>query len=94
MSLNRYAQRRDHNEPGIVDGLQNIGCQVERLGRPCDLLVRWRGQIHLLEIDNPESKYRKREPKQVEFLRLWEVPLVRTLNEALRAIGASHHIGA
>lgn len=94
MSLNRYAQRRDLNEPSIVGGLEDIGCLVERLGRPCDLLVRWRGQIHLLEVDNPESKYRKRDAKQLEFLRLWEVPLVRNLNDALRAIGASHYIGA
>jgi hypothetical protein len=94
VSLSRYANRRDSNERLIVNGLQDIGCLVCRLNRPCDLLVRWRGQIHLLEVDNPENKYRKRDDSQLMFLTQWQVPLVSDLNEALRAIGASHQIGA
>lgn len=42
MSLQRIAQKRDENEPGIVAGLEDWGCTVDRLpggdGRP-DLLV-------------------------------------------------------
>lgn len=94
MTLNRFAQRRDQNEPEIVRALQDIGCQVYRTGKPCDLIVRFRGVIHLLEIDNPQSKYRKRDANQLLFLSQWNVPLVQTVNDALRAIGASHHIGA
>ena len=91
MSIHRHAQRRDVNEPGIVGGLQDIGCLVYRLSRPCDLLVKFRGVIHVLEVDNPETKNRKREDSQKLFLSQWDVPLVQTLDDALRAIGASHY---
>ncbi len=91
MSLPRYAQRRDANEPAIVRALEDIGCQVQRMGQPCDLLVRWRGVLHLLEIDNPESKYRQRDRGQLEFLRDWNIPLIQTINDAFRAIGASSY---
>lgn len=89
MSLPRYAAKRDDNEPDIVKALQDVGCLVYRLSRPCDLAVRFRGTIHLLEVDNPESKYRKRDESQKLFLSQWEVPLVQTINDALRAIGAT-----
>jgi hypothetical protein len=87
----RRTSRRDDNEMPIIRALEAIGAQVKPLHRPCDLLVRWRGQIHLLEIDNPASKYRQRDAKQLEFLRLWEVAMVQTPAEAFHAIGASHH---
>jgi len=90
MSLRRTS-RRDDNEPSIIAALEAIGAQVKPLQRPCDLLVRWGGEVHLLEIDNPASKYRKRDAKQLEFLRIWEVAMVQTADEALRAIGAIHH---
>lgn len=80
-------KRRDETEGDIVDALEGIGADVERLDRPCDLLVRFRGAIHLLEVDGI-TKYRKRDPKQLEFLRDWQVPLVKTADEAIRAIGA------
>lgn len=89
VSLPKYAARRDGNESAIVDALQDIGAQVERMSKPCDLLVRFRGQVHVLEIDNPESKYRKREKAQLDFLRDWQVPLIQTIDDAFRAIGAS-----
>lgn len=81
-------KRRDANEPDIVDGLTRAGAQVERLHKPCDLICRYRGQVFLLEVDNPMSKYRKREATQTAFLKAWNVPLVRTAYEALKAIGA------
>lgn len=89
VSLPRYAARRDDNEKIIVDGLEAIGAQVERISKPCDLIVRFRGQVHLLEVDNPKSKYRVREQAQLDFLRAWQVPLVQSFDDALRAIGAS-----
>jgi hypothetical protein len=91
MTMPRYAQRKDGNERAIIQTLEAIGALVYQVGKPADLLVRWRGVVHILEVDNPASKYRKRDDKQLEFLRLWQVPMVRTPDEALRAIGAVHH---
>ena len=78
-------KRRDETEPAIVQALEAIGAKVERLDRPVDLLVRFRGQILLLEVSGI-TKYRKREPKQAEFLSTWEVPVVRTPEEALKVV--------
>ena len=88
MSLARFAKKRDANEAQIVADLERIGAKVAKLDRPCDLLVRFRYELFLLEIGNPENKYRKREEAQSSFLEEWQVPIVRTSDEALRAIGA------
>jgi hypothetical protein len=88
MGLPRYAAQRDHNEPSIIQALEKIGAQVEQMKLPCDLLVRFRGQMFVLEVDNPASKYRKRKPDQLKFLQEWGVPLVQTPEDALKAIGA------
>lgn len=80
-------KRRDENEPDIVTALEAVGAKVERLDRPCDLLVRFRGLIRVIEVDGI-TQHRRREEKQKRFLHEWEVPLVKTPEEALRAIGA------
>lgn len=56
--------------------------------RPCDLLVRHRatGRLSILEVDGI-TKNRKRDLAQLEFIQDWEVPIVSTLDEALRALG-------
>lgn len=83
----RRAAKRDETEKPIVDGLRDIGYQVIRLQQPCDLLVRHRstGELTLLEVDGI-TKYRKRDIAQLEFIQDWQVPLVSTLEEALRAL--------
>jgi hypothetical protein len=81
-------KRRDETEREIVDALELVGAKVERLDRPCDLLVRFRGLVHVLEVDGI-TKNRKREAGQLRFLHEWQVPLVKTPLDALRAIGAS-----
>lgn len=88
MSLPRYAAQRDSNERPIIAALKKVGAQVRQMSRPCDLLVRFRCRVYLMEVDNPDNPYRKRDDAQLEFLREWEVPLVQTADEALRAIGA------
>lgn len=80
--------RRDANEKTIVDDLRKVGAKVWRLSQPCDLLVRFGFRLYLIEVTNPENKYRKRKKEQLEFLQEWEVPIVRTSDEALRIIGA------
>lgn len=52
-----------------------------------DLLVAFRGRLFLLEVKMPREKLT---PDQETFHRLWpEVQVVRTVTEALRAIGAA-----
>jgi hypothetical protein len=86
-AVRRYAMRRDAVEPGIVAALERIA-QVERMVTPCDLLVRYRRRVHLLEVKDPDAREDKRQQSQIIFLREWEVPKVRNIEEALKAIGA------
>jgi hypothetical protein len=79
--------KRDANEPQIVRDLQKVGAKVWRLSQPCDLLVRFAFRLYLIEVTNPENKYRKREEDQLEFLQEWGVPIVTNSEEALRVIG-------
>lgn len=89
MSLYRLDARRDANESAIIRALRAVGAQVEQLRQPCDLAVSFRGRHYLLEVDNPESKYRQRKQKQLETLVKMGIPMVRTADEALRVIGAT-----
>ncbi|MGQ0836341.1 MAG: hypothetical protein ACT4O5_15755 [Gammaproteobacteria bacterium] len=94
MSLNRYATRRDDNEPAVVHALEKVGAKVERLKWPCDLAVKFRDRHFLIEVHNPESKYRKRSKKQLDALAKLGIPMVRSADEALQAVGASRGLPA
>lgn len=87
MSLNRYAKRRDPNEPEIVRALRDIGATVKRLD-DIDLLVGWRGRNFLLEVKDLKGALK---PSQEEMARTWrgQYEIVRSVDEALRAIGAT-----
>lgn len=90
MSLNRYAKRRDGNEAAIIAALEAVGCQVERLDRPVDLIVGFRGQTFLIEVKDPHGRNRLQET-QSAFLRDWNggpAAVVRSEEEALKAVGA------
>lgn len=80
-------KRRDETEPEIVEALEGVNAEVERLDRPCDLAVWYRGRIFLLECDGITA-YRKRDPNQLALLTRWGIPIVRTPEAALRAVGA------
>lgn len=92
--MRAYGNRRDANEPPIVEGLRDVGASVEHLnakGVP-DLLVGYRGRNWLLEIKDPSRKPSERrltEDQQVWHM-LWQGQAVKieTLDEALAAIGA------
>lgn len=90
MSLNRYAARRDETEPDIVRDLRKIGYQVRQQDTP-DLIIRkpdWPpGLAFLLEVEGI-TKNRKRGLAQLGFLKAWRVPVVKTFDEAARALGA------
>jgi hypothetical protein len=87
----KYAPRRDVPESGIVDALESIGWDCVRLSSEelPDLLCRHRGsgQLALLEIDGI-TKYRKRKQSQLDMLAAWNVPVVKTFDEACRALGS------
>ena len=51
----RYAKRRDVNEPAIVTALERAGCLVLRQDVPCDLLVGSRGRWLLIEVKDGEK---------------------------------------
>lgn len=87
MSIYRRAQRRDDGEQDIVDALERVGAKVKRMSLPCDLAVLFRGRHYLIEV-NGSTKYRRREPKQIETLTEMEIPIINRPEEALRVIGA------
>jgi hypothetical protein len=78
--------RLDANHAEIRNGLEQAGASVSPSG-PCDLLVGFRGQTYVFEVKTAKGKLR---PKQKRFLAGWKgsAHVVRTLDEALRAIGA------
>jgi hypothetical protein len=88
MSLNRYSAKRDANEGQIVRDLEMVGAKVERMSKPCDLAVQFRGAHYLMEVTNPENKYRKRSKEQLAVLAKMHIPMVSCSDEALRIIGA------
>ena len=89
------AAKRDDNHAEIRDNLRAIGAMVHDTGSlgggfP-DLVVGYRGVIHLLEIKDgskPPSK-RKLTPDEVKFFHDWAgfpVHVVESFDDALRVI--------
>ena len=91
MSLSRYAKKRDTSEPAIVDALRKAGAKVWKLDRPFDLLVGRAGRFIVLEVKT--GKRKPTDDQQAELLTCQSgglpVYLVRTVEEALTAIGIS-----
>ena len=82
----RYDARRDANEKDIVAALEAVGATVERLD-VIDLLCGFRGINYLLEVKTAAGALSK---KQSDWIMAWNggIYIVRTVDEALRAIGA------
>lgn len=72
--LRRYRNKRDANEPAIVEALQKVGALVFRLDKPVDLLVCFRGQVFLVEVKMPKGRRTK---DQEEFHAAWPVHVLR-----------------
>jgi hypothetical protein len=93
MSLARFAKKRDAVEPFIVNALEEAGWLVWRLDRPCDLLCFKAAKgFRPLEVKTGRGKSLrvikdKRQKEQTDFLILTGTPIVRTPEEALRALG-------
>lgn len=75
--------KRDAAEKPIVDALKAVGADVTQIsgkGAP-DLIVRYRGILTALEVKTGKGK-------QTEAQQVSQWPIVRTVDEALKLIGA------
>lgn len=86
--MSRFARKIDANQPEIVRALRDAGNQVQSLaplgkGAP-DLLVHRAMRLWLLEVKAGNGDLT---PAQREWHALWPVHIVRTPEEALRAVG-------
>ena len=86
----RRAAKRDKNEPEIVSALKQAGAHVWQISAPGvpDLLVSFRNETFLLET---KARHGKLTDEQIIFFETWTggaVAIVRSIDDALRAIGA------
>lgn len=90
MSIHRRAAKRDSNEPAIINALKYAGARVWQISAPGvpDLLVSFRGETFLLET---KARGGRLTDEQKYFFETWTggaVAIVRSVDDALRAIGA------
>ncbi len=88
----RTAARVDANQAQIVRALRQCGATVQPLhtvGHGCvDILCMFRGQLYALEI---KAEHGALTPDERRWHEQWQCPyvhVVRSVDEALRAIGA------
>jgi len=85
--VGKYAVHRlDANHREIQSALERVGATVDGKA-PLDLLVGFRGRNYLLEVKTARGQVRA---SQRAFLTAWKghAVVVRTVDEALRAVGA------
>jgi hypothetical protein len=89
--------KRDANEPAILDGLRALGIWYRQMDRCAgfDLLIAFRGVLHIIEVKAPAQPPSKRrltanEERTRADLLAHGVPyhVALTLDDVLRAIGA------
>ncbi len=92
MSLNRYAKRRDANEAEIFDALRKAGALVIPLDRPCDALIGHGGIWRRLEVKRPDGAVGQAQADFMAEAQRRNLPayVVRTVEDALQAIGSIH----
>jgi hypothetical protein len=83
----KYAKARDLNEPQIIKALEAIGCEVEQLDKPVDLVVLCSDRItvRFIEVKNPDG-LNVESDDQIEFFKIWPGGFARTEDEALRIV--------
>jgi hypothetical protein len=86
MSMNRWAKKRDVAEPEVVSALVQCGFSVERIDRPVDLLVGFRGETHIVEVKSSDKGYGKSlNDNQQRFSDAWrgsQVVILRSAQDA------------
>jgi hypothetical protein len=94
MSVHRYDAKIDANQPDIIKALEACAVKVYVMKKPVDLLCcRQDKQLFLLEVKNPDGLDRITK-EQAEFMAVWpgDVHIVRTPEEALRAVLGEQHV--
>lgn len=90
----RRAAKRDIAEPLVVEAFRAAGCSVERMDRPCDLLVGLHGVSHLVEVKTGSKGYGKGlNANQAQWAEAWRggrIYIVRTPDEALSLVNQWH----
>lgn len=92
MSIHRRAAKRDDNEDEIIKALKQVGCSVSQLsgtGVP-DLLVGFRQHTYLLEVKERKGTFTAAQKWWHETWLGQPAVVVRSVEEALRAIGATN----
>lgn len=82
------ARKRDMNEKPIIQALRSVGARVTPVsgaGAP-DLLVRWQGRLYGFEVKSKTGK-------QTEAQEETNWPIVRSVDDALIAIGVRREAG-
>jgi hypothetical protein len=90
VSLWRKDARRDSNEPEIVAALELVGARVWRISQPFDLVVGWGGRLFMLEVKTATGKLKTEQLREMDRCHADGLPVavVRTVSDALQAIGA------
>ncbi len=85
----RLRARIDANQSEIIDALRAVGAEARSLAAlgsgMGDLLVAFRRRLFLLEVKTPRGQLTA---DQMMFHQRWPVAIVRTVDDALDAIGA------
>lgn len=84
MTLNRHDARRDENEPEIVAALELAGCRVRR-GNWVDLIAQRGSQTFLIEVKTKGGRLTGLQCALIADG--WQIHVVRTVTEALQAVG-------
>lgn len=87
MVIPKHGAKTDDNEKDIIAALKKIGCTVERIGRPVDLLVGFRKRNYLIECKNTEGRNTLTQA-QKKFIPAWQgqVRIVHTPDEAIQLV--------
>lgn len=90
MSIHRTAAKRDSTEPAIRAALEGVGASVYPLSGEDipDLLVGFRGDTYLIEVKARKGKLTDGQRVFADDWRGGAVGTARTVDEALRLIGA------
>ena len=92
MVMPRYCASVDQNQKEIVDAQKAIGCSVETIGRPIDLLIGYESRNYLVEIKRVGAKPRKDQQDQQDWMRDWkgQIRVCSTSDEAIRLVTRSY----
>ena len=88
-----HANRRDQNEPPIVEVLRRLGCVVIQMqpGAGFDLLVIARNGVHLVEVKNPAYAFELTHYESLLKINVeaigGEYHVIQSLEDAVRLVG-------